>query len=82
MSPIVKIGVARKPNYRLSDMQTGNSRPLALMYLHETVGRAEAHRIEFSVHEEFNERRIRGEWFSISVEEAEKAIKSASVSCR
>jgi hypothetical protein len=75
---IVKIGVARRPEYRVAEMQCGNWRSLALVYQYETVGRELAHKIEFRTHRHLESFRIRGEWFRVSVIEAAAIIKGVA----
>lgn len=60
----IKIGVARRVEFRFSDLQVGNPRPLRL--LHVISGGTDAH--ERSLHRRFHSLRIRGEWFEPGAE--------------
>lgn len=58
----VKIGWARNPTQRLSDMQTGSPVPLALLWMRY---HPRAWELESALHRHFGERRLHGEWFDL-----------------
>lgn len=58
---LVKIGTASSPKERLIDLQTASPSPLRL--IREIPG---SFKTEHDLHVRFNEKRIRGEWFSLS----------------
>ena len=59
-----KIGVAKNPRKRLSQLQTGNSSELLLVDVYETE---EAYKIEKILHRRYSHLRKQGEWFSFSL---------------
>lgn len=65
----VKIGYSEDPHYRLSQLQTGN--PVKLQLVHfEEVPTKKAKAIEKIVHLQNNYRKLVGEWFSMSKDDA------------
>jgi len=72
----IKIGVAVDPLSRFSEIQVSNFIPLKLFDHFWMAGRAVTLRVERAVHQHFDEHRVRGEWFQISIENAASAIKS------
>lgn len=64
----VKIGIAADAEARLKDLQTANSRPLALVYNLKFDNRQIAQQIERILHKRFASDALSGEWFSIDVE--------------
>jgi hypothetical protein len=70
----VKIGRSNSPLYRMSMLQGGNGRKLSLYYFEEAKDRSRAHLHEQHVHFIFEDKRMVGEWFDISVAEAIQAI--------
>ena len=68
-----KIGRAVNPAFRLCDLQVGNSEKLTLWSTwtskHLTTKQAEA-----VVHDLFDAKRIRGEWFGVTVQQAEAVL--------
>ena len=67
----VKIGVARSLSQRLTNLQIGNPDALeVIMAAYSKVPYA----IEKALHEHFMERRVRGEWYDITREEAMQAL--------
>lgn len=61
--PYVKIGIADRPKHRLSMLQVGN--PITLVILN-TFKVIRANQVERSLHEHFNDKWQRGEWFRLS----------------
>lgn len=70
----VKIGISVKVDSRFSTLQAANPNRLQVYktFPYRTVTLAQ--KVERRVHSLLKERRIRGEWFDVSPEEAEKAI--------
>ena len=62
----VKIGVADKVDKRLDQLQTGNARKLFVLVKIGFMCREAALSAEASLHEEFSEKRLVGEWFDIA----------------
>jgi hypothetical protein len=74
---VVKIGSAQSPLIRLSELQCGNPFELKLHYA-VSIYEGSPILIEFATHRLAAERKIRGEWFDMTAEEAlEVVIKSA-----
>ena len=73
----IKIGRAAHPLWRMSELQVGNHRRLTL--LRSWVGsRNDIKALERYVHATFDQRRVAGEWFRISVAEIEDAVAKVS----
>jgi hypothetical protein len=64
-----KIGFSKNPENRLKTLQTGNSEPLYLHYKFE-INESTARKFEMHVHKDLSYKRIKGEWFDMSVQEA------------
>ena len=73
----VKIGIATDVPTRLSALKTGSPWPLSLAAAVEVEG-SSAERLERSSHEALADRRMTGEWFNCSAEEAIKAVRNAA----
>jgi predicted GIY-YIG superfamily endonuclease len=70
----VKIGYAKNPSRRLAELQTGSPGEL---YIFEQIAKLtlkEARAVERKAHEHFKDRRLKGEWFDITTEEAREAV--------
>lgn len=67
---IVKIGVSDNPWYRLVAIQGCNPYELRLVQATDPRPRHEAMTIERLAHEKLKDKRIRGEWFACSPDEA------------
>ena len=69
-----KIGHAKNPQARLGQLQVGNHLELKIysVWASDSISPVE---IERRVHAVFNDRWIRGEWFSVSVSEADSLIR-------
>ncbi|MBT3045017.1 MAG: GIY-YIG nuclease family protein [Candidatus Thiodiazotropha sp. (ex Codakia orbicularis)] len=76
----IKIGCSKKPEQRIRNLQTGNSRKLCLMGWIECSDQS----IERLLHEKYEEFRLNGEWFSIepcNVLEELKTYSTTSYIC-
>ena len=65
----VKLGISADPDRRVCQLQTGHSQRLQV-YHTEPVQPEKAHLFERLLHKCLRHRRIRGEWFNLSVEQA------------
>jgi predicted GIY-YIG superfamily endonuclease len=72
----VKIGYARNVNKRLQSLQIGSHEQLYVLETIDRLTHKEALAIERAVHKELADKRVRGEWFDVSLDEAMKAIHS------
>jgi hypothetical protein len=72
----VKIGRAQDPAARLRDLQTSHYQQLTLSYTRECAP-VEANAVERRAHQALAERKLYGEWFSVSIEEAQSVIDDA-----
>ena len=72
-----KIGVADRPNGRLSSMQSGNARKLRLVRFWRLPGKPASHRVERAAHASLTAKVIRGEWFDIGRKKACAAVDRA-----
>jgi hypothetical protein len=59
-----KIGIAKNPNQRIKQLQTGNSDRLELIDVYQSEN---ASKIESALHFQYNHVRQHGEWFDLSV---------------
>lgn len=73
----VKFGVAKIPEKRMKEMQTGNAHPLQLLFEcvceslnSERSAVSGAYKIEHWIHEELAAKRMTGEWFAVDYQEA------------
>ncbi|MGW7433309.1 GIY-YIG nuclease family protein [Streptomyces sp. NPDC054861] len=78
-SPIVKIGTTNDLSLRLTALQTGNPKPIALLWSHKGDRELEGH-----LHATFAAHRMRGEWFDLGVHgdpaaAVQKAVEAASL---
>lgn len=71
-SPIVKIGMTKTPTERLVSLQTGNPRPLAILWTGEG-----SRALEDYLHTAFAVFRIRGEWFDFGAIDPVEAVREA-----
>lgn len=62
-----KIGIATAPSGRLRELQTGHPEALRVWHISECGA---APTLEREMHRYFGAKRLKGEWFSISVDEA------------
>lgn len=77
---ICKIGKSDNPESRIGSLQSGNHRQLLLYKKFPAPSSNIAHNIESASHRKLQTKRIRGEWFRISPEEACKIIEANSSS--
>lgn len=76
--PPVKIGISNNCEQRLGNLQTGHSERL-FIYHQEPVDVALAKTFESIIHKNLNPKRLVGEWFNITVEEAIHEIQFALI---
>lgn len=67
---MVKVGLTNDPAARLRTLQTGLPEALTMPYLVVLPKREQAVRLEKSLHRQMADRRVRGEWFRIDIEDA------------
>ncbi len=72
-----KIGSAVNPASRRMMLQVGNPAILAVAYAHP-VSRALVFKVEHRAHGLLADKRVRGDWFDVSPEEAVAAIREAA----
>ncbi len=60
----IKIGKARNPQSRLKQIQCHNPYTLELLYSKQLMN---TDKLELQCHKHFNDNKIRGEWFDITV---------------
>jgi hypothetical protein len=77
-SSTVKIGFSADPERRLRQLQTAQSNPLVLIHKEE-VPAASVRALERLIHKELRHRKARGEWFTMSPEDAIAEIKHAMI---
>jgi predicted GIY-YIG superfamily endonuclease len=73
-----KIGFAKDPHRRLKNLQTGNPDKLYLHYYVE-IPDEKTRIMESKIHSEISYKRISGEWFNISVEDAKLVLDHAVI---
>jgi Meiotically up-regulated gene 113 len=73
----VKVGMGADPRERLSNLQTGSSEPLELVYAC-AVQSNDGNRVEKAAHDIMWQKRLVGEWFDYTPEIAVAAIAAAS----
>ena len=59
----LKIGHGKSPKSRLSQLQTGNPRPLFIVYTKSYDSKKDAYRIEKCLHTRLRHYSLKGEWF-------------------
>lgn len=70
---IFKIGMTNKvPKSRLEQLQVNSPFELSIFGL---IGTVDARKVEKQLHRKFRDQRLHGEWFSLSEQEAEQALK-------
>lgn len=74
----VKIGFSANPDRRLKQLLTAQANPLVLFHKEE-VPPASVRALERVIHKELSYRKARGEWFSISPEDAVATIRHALI---
>ncbi len=75
----VKVGVARDPEARLAQLQTGNSLPLSIIAKMPFQSRREAMEVERSIHRKYAHHRLNGEWFREKMLREMRGAAKASV---
>lgn len=68
-----KIGIAKNPQKRLLQLQTGNSDELELIEIYQTNN---ARKIESVLHNRYSYAKERGEWFNLSISEESKFLNT------
>lgn len=63
-----KIGYSSDPERRIKTLQTGNSEQLSIHYTFK-IDESVAAKFEKHIHREYNHKRLKGEWFDMSVKE-------------
>lgn len=74
----VKIGFSKTPEKRLKKLQTGHPEELRLYYFH-SLPEKNVKLMERAVHDLNRHKRIKGEWFNMSVNDAILEIKHAVI---
>lgn len=74
----IKVGRAKSPESRLRQLTDCQAYTAEIAYTHTVPARLESW-IERRAHEILHSYRIRGEWFDVSIEDAERAIQQAVV---
>lgn len=64
-----KIGISANPNKRLSQLQTGNPESLHIYYTF-AINESTAHKFEKAAHHDIAHKRLKGEWFNLTPDEA------------
>lgn len=73
-----KIGFSKDVKKRLATLQTGNSILLKIHHVEE-IPEDRVKLIERKLHKELNYRKLKGEWFDLSIEEACNLVKFARI---
>jgi len=73
-----KIGYAADPKARLVNLQVGQAVELKLFYEEQTET-STAKVIEKMIHRQLAIKRIRGEWFNVTLEEAKEEVRFAFI---
>jgi hypothetical protein len=69
----VKIGVTNSGvQKRIKNLQTGSSRPLRVV---ATIQSCEPYKLESSLHTMFADKRVKGEWFDITIEKVASIVR-------
>lgn len=68
-----KIGFSKNVEKRLTELQTGNPEKLYIHYT-ETVPKDQVRLLERKLHRDLNYRRLSGEWFDLTAEEAKSML--------
>ena len=70
----IKIGYSRSPKSRLWSLQNANPYKLTLLGVWGPWKRTEIHYVESVVHNIFKDKRLRGEWFDVSIAAIKKSL--------
>ena len=68
-----KLGITKDPTKRLKALQTGNPIPLTIHHL-EPVPHTQVKHLETELHSMLSHKRLKGEWFDISLSEAKDFV--------
>jgi predicted GIY-YIG superfamily endonuclease len=71
----VKVGVTKDLKSRFSNLQTGNPRELKLMAWIVAENKKEAEKLEAKIHDYFEHRKERGEWYNLGPEEIYELLR-------
>lgn len=74
-----KIGLSDNPQKRLNQLQTGASSNLTLVQTHDCETRQRAQLFEKVMHKAFHDKKVRGEWFEMDIEEASSLFEWAVI---
>jgi predicted GIY-YIG superfamily endonuclease len=66
-----KIGIAKDINKRMKTLQTGNAEELILINNYKTTSNVVS-KLEFSLHNYYNLKHIKGEWFGLDDKDLEE----------
>lgn len=75
---LIKIGYAKDPEKRCAQLQTGNPTKLSVVWKVE-VDKSRAKLVETKIHKEYNYKRVRGEWFKMTAQEATDILNYAFI---
>jgi predicted GIY-YIG superfamily endonuclease len=71
-----KIGIAKNPQRRIRQLQTGNSDKLKLIEVYQSEN---ASKIEAALHMQYSPDKLIGEWFDLSISEETMFIKKCKL---
>ena len=78
-SDYYKIGVSRRPSYRLLELQPGCPYSLSIVYQLLCVSRKAAFKLENALHKLYWDKRHWNEWFLLGKEEVQHIINLLSI---
>jgi hypothetical protein len=73
-----KIGITNNPGRRLKNLQTGHPSKLRIHHV-EPIPDDQVRLIEQTIHKTINHKRLQGEWFDITLEDAIAEVKFARI---
>lgn len=72
----LKIGISLDAHHRRINLQIGNPHPIALLAFMDFEDQGyEAREVEAELHRRLASKRIRGEWFAVTIDEIEAELK-------
>lgn len=74
-----KIGISKDVDKRLKNLQTGNPDKLTIHYKIECPTIKHTLKLEKKIHSELSYKRLSGEWFNMTVEEAVNYLEFARI---
>lgn len=74
-----KIGISKDVDKRLKNLQTGNPDKLTIHYKIECPTIKDTLKLEKKIHAELSYKRLSGEWFNMTVEEAVNYLEFARI---